>query len=290
MKTQVYDRDKHEIIEINETQAGAINFLYKTKLGVILLNLLISRPIFSKIISFYYKSRLSKKKIHKFITENNIDTSNIDINSFRNFNDFFTRENKQLNIDTDTWKFISPAQSKVIVYNIDSNSTRVKVKQVEYTVSEIMGDQEQAEKFIGGYCVVFRLSTTDYHRYIYIDDGNLVGKQRKIVGKLHTVRDEASNYRVLAKNSREVSLWDTSHLGMIAVVEVGALTIGKIVNHPYTSNIHRGKEKGYFEYGGSTIVIFLQKDRVTIDKDIQEQSKLGIETIVNIGERIGEII
>lgn len=170
MKTQVYDRDKHEVIEINETQTGAINFLYKTKLGVILLNLLISRPIFSKITSFYYKSRLSKKKIHKFITENNIDTSNIDINSFRNFNDFFTRENKQLNIDTDTWKFIAPAQSKVIVYNIDSNSTRVKVKQIEYTVSEIIGDQEQAGKFIGGYCVVFRLSTTDYHRYIYVDD------------------------------------------------------------------------------------------------------------------------
>ena len=49
----------------------------------------------------------------------------------------------------------------------------------------------------------------------------------------------------------------------------------------------KGDEKGYFEFGGSTIIILLKDDSAIIDSDILEQSKLGIETKVSIGEQIG---
>ena len=49
----------------------------------------------------------------------------------------------------------------------------------------------------------------------------------------------------------------------------------------------KGEEKGYFKFGGSTTILFLEKDTVKIDSDILEQSKIGFECKVNCGEQIG---
>ena len=69
---------------------------------------------------------------------------------------------------------------------------------------------------------------------------------------------------------------------------MGALLVGKIVNHHEKAHVRRGQEKGYFQFGGSTVVLLLQADTVCIDSDILENSAQGIETIVRFGEKIGE--
>ena len=51
--------------------------------------------------------------------------------------------------------------------------------------------------------------------------------------------------------------------------------------------VKKGDEKGYFKFGGSTTILFLEKDTVNIDSDILNQSKLGFECKVNCGEHIG---
>ena len=50
----------------------------------------------------------------------------------------------------------------------------------------------------------------------------------------------------------------------------------------------KGEEKGYFEFGGSTIVLLLQHGKVRLDSDLIENSENGYETIVRMGERIGK--
>ena len=70
-------------------------------------------------------------------------------------------------------------------------------------------------------------------------------------------------------------------------MEVGALLVGKIVNHHGTATVKRGQEKGYFQFGGSTVVLLLKKDAAVIDSDILENSENGIETVVKFGEKIG---
>mgnify|MGYP000199432103 CR=1 FL=1 len=50
----------------------------------------------------------------------------------------------------------------------------------------------------------------------------------------------------------------------------------------------KGEEKGYFEFGGSTIVLLLQHGKVRMDSDLIENSENGYETIVRMGERIGK--
>ena len=77
------------------------------------------------------------------------------------------------------------------------------------------------------------------------------------------------------------------NLGKVVQIEVGALLIGCIRNNNQKYFI-KGEEKGYFEFGGSTIILLL-KDNVKIDEDIIEQINQGREVKVSIGERIGLI-
>ena len=56
---------------------------------------------------------------------------------------------------------------------------------------------------------------------------------------------------------------------------------------PGACEVKKGEEKGYFEYGGSTIVMFFPPN-IMIDEDILRQSQAGYETQVFIGDKIGQ--
>ena len=70
-------------------------------------------------------------------------------------------------------------------------------------------------------------------------------------------------------------------------MEVGALLVGRIQNHPVQGFVQRGQEKGLFAFGGSTVILVLEKDRVQMDEDILRNSAAGEETFVRMGEKIG---
>ena len=65
------------------------------------------------------------------------------------------------------------------------------------------------------------------------------------------------------------------------------MMVGRICNHDEAGPVKRGQEKGMFEFGGSTIVVLLEKGKASIDKDILKNSAEGYETIVKYGEKIG---
>ncbi len=281
----VYDRAKKEYVNEVEPHEGLLKFLYQTMTGRLLLKFIV-KPSFSKWYGRYYNSGKSKKDIKLFIDKHGIkDVKEYDIETFQSFNDFFTRQ-KEVKISDHDHDLISTADSKLSVYHIDKD-LRLKIKNSSYSLDDILDDVELAKQFINGLCLVFRLSLTDYHRYIYIDDGFLF-RHYEIAGELHTVRSISEKFHVFSRNHRIVSVLKMKHLGDVVQVEVGALTIGAI--HNYNKPVFfYGDEKGYFGYGGSTIVIFLKHGVVKIDSDIAEQSEKGIETKVNIGERIGKI-
>ena len=64
------------------------------------------------------------------------------------------------------------------------------------------------------------------------------------------------------------------------------MMIGKIVNEK-KDTFKKGEEKGHFEFGGSTVIMLLNKD-IDFNKKILENSKNGIETIVKMGNSIGK--
>ena len=83
-----------------------------------------------------------------------------------------------------------------------------------------------------------------------------------------------------------MTLLKTDNFGDCVYIEVGALLVGKIVDHQIM-DFNKGDEKGYFLMGGSTIVILLKGSTVKIDGDILVHSAQGIESKVKMGEKIG---
>ena len=53
------------------------------------------------------------------------------------------------------------------------------------------------------------------------------------------------------------------------------------------TDISRGEEKGMFLYGGSTVILLIEKGRANIDSRFFEATERGEETDVMLGERIG---
>ena len=94
-------------------------------------------------------------------------------------------------------------------------------------------------------------------------------------------------YPIYKENTREYSLLRSRHFGTVLMMEVGALMVGKIENHSESSSVKRGQERGNFAFGGSTIILMIQKDKVLPDQDILKNSRRGIETRVHLGEKTG---
>jgi phosphatidylserine decarboxylase len=107
---------------------------------------------------------------------------------------------------------------------------------------------------------------------------------------LSTVNPVVNEYvPVYRENSRRYCVIRTENFGDVVQMEVGALLVGKITNaHPYgRRTVLRGEEKGYFEFGGSTIVLLLEKNKVDVCPDLLENTRKGFETKLLQGEAVG---
>jgi phosphatidylserine decarboxylase len=265
----------------------ALRFLYKTVLGRIVLKLLCARFV-SKFVGWFLDSRLSKILIPRFVKKNGINLQDFYSDDFSCFNDCFSRKIKdgKRNIEMNDKAFISPCDSLVSAYEI-SDSVRLSVKGSEYSISDLLDNSSLAEKFRGGYALVYRLCVNHYHRYIYFDSGEK-GENTFISGKLHTVRPIAlETVPVFAQNSREYTVMQTDNFGTAVQIEVGALLVGKIKNYHGKYKFKRAEEKGTFLYGGSTIILLLEKDRVKLREDILSKTEQGEEVPVLMGECLG---
>lgn len=263
--------------------SGSVKFLYTDIFGRLILKLINNRLV-SKIVGKYMNSKLSKKRINKTIKANNIDMSLYEKKEYTSFNDFFTRRKKNLNFDTNKDHFVSPADSKLLAIKLNKNSS-FDIKNSIYTLKDIV-NEDLRDKYKNGYALIFRLEITDYHRYHFIDDGTL-DDYKYIKGKLNTVQPIAYSKKIFHTNSREYTTLHTKNFGDIIEVDVGALLVGKITNDKNITKYKKGEEKGYFEFGGSTIILFVSDNKVIIDNDILLNSALGKETIVSCGEKIG---
>ena len=277
-----------KIIYKDNGQDNFLKKLYGTCLGRKILKILIN-PRISRLGGAFLSTKMSSLLVNPFIKANNIDMSDYTERSYESFNDFFTRDLKpgKRFINRDKEVLISPSDGRVSVYEIDDNMT-FNIKDSYYTVESLTHSKKAANYYKGGTCVIIRLCVDNYHRYCYIDNGYKTSN-KFIPGVLHTVNPVACEYYDIYKeNSRECSLLHTENFGKVMQIEVGALMVGKIVNYDEVACIHRGDEKGKFEFGGSTIVLLFKKDSVEIDDDLIENTKNGYETAVKMGERIGK--
>lgn len=275
------------IVSGNEEQEKVLRALYGHAAGRQALKLLTS-PVVSKLGGKLLDASVSRVFIRPFVKRSGIVLDDYEEEEYESYNQFFTRRIKEGEREfVQTPEILtSPCDSKLSVANITGTGT-FYIKNTDYTMESLVKNRFLAEQYEGGVLLIFRLTVDDYHHYAYIDEGRKT-KNYRILGVFHTVNPIAGEkYPIYKENSREFSILKSKNFGRVLMMEVGALMVGKIVNHHEEHHVTRGMEKGFFEFGGSTVILAFEKDMVEIDEDIVKNTKAGFETVVKQGERIG---
>ena len=264
-----------------------LRFLYHTVLGRRILKILIN-PTLSEYCGRFLDSKVSAILIPFFVKKNKINLLECKEEVYDSFNACFGRKicPEYRPIPKDENILISPCDGLLSAYPIHKNLV-VPVKESYYRISDLLQDKELAQEFEGGTCLVFRLCVNHYHRYCYPDSGSK-SENIFIPGVLHTVRPIAlREYPVFTENCREYTVLDTDHFGKMVQMEVGAMLVGKICNYHGATEIERGREKGRFLYGGSTIILLVKKDCASFSKRHFHSTSQGKEIAVKMGQKIG---
>ena len=268
---------------------AALRFLYHTPVGRALLRPLCARPL-SRLCGRFLDSPLSKPLIRPFVRRNGVRLEDFFSDNFRCFNDCFSRRIRpELRpVDPSPDALVAPCDGLLSVYPIQKGAV-IPVKQSMYTIDDLLDGDPAAARFEGGACLVFRLCVNHYHRYCYPDGGRLL-RSAFIPGELHTVRPIAlEQLPVFVRNCREYAILQTDHLGTVAQIEVGAMLVGRIANHPAPERFERGDEKGMFLYGGSTVILLIEPGKLRIPGEAFTLSAEEKEIPVCMGECIADL-
>ena len=113
---------------------------------------------------------------------------------------------------------------------------------------------------------------------------------KKINGSLLSVNPIALHqfYNAFCENKREFTIVQSNTFGDVLFMEVGATNVGSIVQtFNMNQKVEKGDEKGFFQFGGSTIILFFQPETIKFDQDLLENTIQGYETLVKMGESLG---
>ncbi|MBK7173665.1 MAG: phosphatidylserine decarboxylase [Bacteroidales bacterium] len=246
-----------------------------------------------KVVSTVYGNRMdhpsSVSKIQPFVDEFDIDMSAAQKQEFNSFNDFFTRKLKNIArpVDTNSTVIVSPADGKVLAYANISNSDFI-IKGYRFDISSFLNNARLAQNYFDGTLVIIRLAPPDYHRFHFPISGS-VSPVTRIDGDYYSVNPLALRKmaEIFCLNKREYVIISNPMFGDVVMAEIGATMVGSIVQTYTGDDVKKGEEKGYFEFGGSTVALLFEKNRVNIDKDLLINTSKGYETEIREGERIG---
>jgi phosphatidylserine decarboxylase len=190
--------------------------------------------------------------------------------SYRSFDAFFTRPLRAGVRPIADAPIVSPSDGRISAYGPIDDASRLFVKGQPYEVSELLGHADDARRFMGGAFAVVYLSPRDYHRVHSPVDGRVL-HIRAIEGELYPVNAIGERHisKLFVRNRRVVIDIDSSELGRVALVMVGAIVVGKISvnvlgsgdvpegNHPVVPPmpVSRGDELGAFHLGSTCVLL-----------------------------------
>ena len=276
-----------------------IKFLYCSVAGQ-KLGGLFTNKYFSKAYGAYQDLPVSHRKVRPFIEKFNIPIEDYESgsrqaldqrDSYQNFNEFFIRKFRlgKRSFVHQTERMPAFAEARYVGFDSIDEKKHYPVKGNYLLAKDLIGNNEIAKIFEGGPLLIARLCPVDYHRYHYPDNGKVIDHFR-VPGVYDSVNPFALKYKnqIFIKNERYVSILQTENFGRLAFIEVGAICVGKIVqSHPWNKPFRRGEEKGYFLFGGSTVILVGEKGAWKPSQDILKNTAEGYETYLQLGQEVG---
>lgn len=291
-----YDRYAHSIVEEAIYGDRWLRWTYGSPLGRAASWMALRRVWFSVLVGVWMNTPFSARRIPAFIRSYGIDMTQFVTpkKGWHNFNEFFTRPLTPgaRTTDPDPCRVILPADGRHLAYPDGSDLSHLVVKGRPFTLAELLGDEALAQRFKGGSLLISRLCPTDYHRFHFPVAGT-PGRTRRLPGPLDSVSPVAlkAGARSLCANKRELTLLDSPQAGLMALVDVGAACVGRIVQtFTHGQPVGKGAEKGFFLFGGSTVITLFEPNRIEFDADLLEHSAQGIETYARMGDSMGLLL
>lgn len=252
-----------------------------------------SHPLFDWLLAAYYDTRPSVRAIEPFIRSHKIEMGDFEPVIYRSYSDFFERYFKPgaRSFPTEAGVMGAFAEARYFGWDKVAPDQTFPIKGHSLSVEEILGDQGKSWPFQGGPVMLARLAPADYHHTHYFDDGETVDHWWR-GGRLWTVNWRAllNMPEILFVNERQITILQTRNFGRVAFVEIGALSVGRIVQvRRHDAPFHRGDEKSVFRFGGSAIVLFGEPGRWRPTADILQHTRDGVETHIPLGEPIAHI-
>lgn len=293
------DRASHKRCEEKVYGAAFLRLLYGDTLisrfmGTQLAYSLARFPFFSVFYGYLQNRPESVKKVAPFINTFNIDTSEFAKNpaEYTSFNDFFTRKLKPsarpIAIGSKT--AIIPADGRYYFYQNIKKADGFVVKGKKFNLAQLLQDEALAAEYEEGAMVLARLCPTDYHRYHFPCDCK-AEKTTYINGWLYSVNPVAikKNIEIFTENKRTLCILDSEHFGKVLFLEIGAICVGAI-HQTYTpdSFCAKGDEKGYFSFGGSSLILLFPPNSIQFDQDLLNTTALQTEIKCLMGQSMGQ--
>lgn len=236
----------------------------------------------------------SAKKIAPFIQAFHMDPSEFaqEPSTYRSFNDFFTRKLKPeaRPIAPGEKTAIIPADGRYIFISNIKKSDGFVVKGQKFNLASLLQNEELADEYEEGAMVMARLCPTDYHRYHFPCDC-IAGKTSLINGALYSVNPVAikKNIDIFTENKRTVCVLDSPCFGKVLFLEIGATFVGAIHETYQEGKCAKGEEKGFFSFGGSSLILLFPPKSIEFDRDLLEASALQMEIKCLMGQSMGHV-
>lgn len=277
---------------------GALKFLYGTSflsrwIGRPLNRLVANTPFLSKFYGFLQRTSCSKRKVLPFIQKYGVDTSEFesDPSLYKSFNDFFIRKLKPTArpIAENPTTAVIPADARYLFFQNIDEVDGFLVKGKKFTLAALLQSETLAKDYEGGSMAIARLCPTDYHRYHFPVECT-PGSTYPINGTLYSVNPIALKDRIeiFAENKRTLCTLDSKVFGNVLFLEIGATFVGAI-HQTYKANLPhaKGDEKGYFSFGGSSLIVLFKKGAIRFDQDLLEATAKGLEIRCLMGQSMG---
>lgn len=206
-----------------------------------------------------------------FVTAYGIDVTEAAprVGAYPSFDALFTRELRPGARKIDAAPVVSPADGVLRAAGpIGSGVLTVKARQ--YSVAELLGSASTGDRYATGSFALIYLSPADYHRVHSPVDGRITSV-RSLPGDLFPVNSLGEKIpRLYVRNQRVAIHVETEHEGLVTVVMVGAVLVGRITVRAVPGTrvpvglhklekpieVRKGDELGTFHLGSSVVVLF----------------------------------
>ncbi|MCH9633932.1 MAG: Phosphatidylserine decarboxylase proenzyme 2 [Chlamydiae bacterium] len=244
-----------------------------------LLQAIAKLPFISTLYGKIQRLAITKRKIQPFIDQYkiNMEEAATQANHFCSFNDFFIRKLKKSArpIPKDATTAIIPADGRYLFIPNLSNQDGFYVKGKKFSLKSFLQDDHLAERYEKGLMIIARLCPTDYHRF-HFPCACFPEKPKLINGFLNSVNLSSlkHNIHVFSENKRMLTLLNTENFGLVVYAEVGAVCVGAIEQtFNFGKKQSKGDEKGYFAFGGSSLVLLFEPNRLHLEQDLLKSPK-----------------